>query len=168
MHQHTFSLKSLLWIIVAFWLSNAAIAHQQKYATTTVSLNARNGNLEIVHRFLVHDAEHVVKHLFSSDADFNNQPETQKNFANYVVDHFNIKLNDQASVLDVIGFESDEKFFWVYQEVVKPEHITQIQIRQTALHETWPRQVNLVNIEGFGGVNSMEFRKGDQWKTLDL
>jgi hypothetical protein len=157
----------LIFTSIAIICSNAE-AHQQKYATTTISLNTRTENLEIVHRFLVHDAEHVVKQLFTDEADFNNHPETQDSFANYVVEHFQLRLNDNAAPTVVIGFESDEKFFWVYQEVEQPDLTSRLDILQNALHEIWPRQVNLVNVEGFGEVKSVEFRKGDSWKSVDV
>ncbi len=143
-------------------------AHQQKYAITTIELNPRTENLEIIHRFLVHDAEHVVKQLFKPTADFNKQPETQKAFADYVIESFKIKLQDQEPVLVNVGFESDEKYFWVYQEVEKPEEIQFISVKQTALQEIWPKQTNLVNVEGFGKIKSVELKKGSDWQLITL
>ncbi len=164
-HHSTISIPVLFLLV---FVNTAAVAHQQKYATTNISINERTGNLEVVHRFLVHDAEHVVKQLFSHTADFNHQPETQQAFADYVIEHFQLKLNDQSFPIETVGFESDEKFFWVYQEIVKPPTIVTISMNQSALHEIWPRQINLVNVEGFRKVKSVEFRKGETWKSIDL
>jgi len=69
---------------------NNVIAHQQKMAITTVLFNPPTKNLEVTHRFDLHDAEHAVKEIFSGDADIMNSEETQADFAQYVVNRFAI------------------------------------------------------------------------------
>jgi len=59
-------------------------------AITTVLFNPPTKNLEVTHRFDLHDAEHAVKEIFSGDADIMNSEETQADFAQYVVNRFAI------------------------------------------------------------------------------
>ncbi len=53
-----------LYALLLFMACGHAAAHQQKIAITTVLFNPRTQNIEIMHRFNLHDAEHAVKALF--------------------------------------------------------------------------------------------------------
>ena len=55
--------------IVILLLAAPLSAHQQKEAITRVLFNPRTGNIEVMHRFLLHDAEHAVKELVDAKAD---------------------------------------------------------------------------------------------------
>ena len=57
-------------LLLAAWLLAAPLpAHQQKESVTRVLFNPRTGNIEVMHRFLLHDAEHATRKLFGGDAD---------------------------------------------------------------------------------------------------
>ena len=49
-----------LYALLFFVACGQAVAHQQKIAITTVLFNPRTENIEIMHRFNLHDAEHAV------------------------------------------------------------------------------------------------------------
>jgi hypothetical protein len=51
---------ALLLVIANFVSTKLAFAHQQKAAETTVLFNKRSGQLEVSHRFYMHDTEHAV------------------------------------------------------------------------------------------------------------
>ncbi|MEH6597147.1 MAG: DUF6702 family protein [Colwellia polaris] len=134
-----------------------SFAHQQKSAITSVSFNPRTHNIEIMHRFRVHDAEHAVKYIFGKDADIIGSTKTQQQFSNYVNKHFSMFTAGSALELAAIGYENDGQFFWVYQETVEPPTLKSLSIRHNALQEIWPSQVNTVNIEGKGKLQTMTF-----------
>ncbi len=71
-------------LVSAMSYSTAAQAHQIKAAITTVLFNPRTENIEVMHRFNLHDAEHAVKALFDKHADIMDDIETQQQFADYV------------------------------------------------------------------------------------
>jgi hypothetical protein len=147
-------------LFAAFSLS----AHQQKTAISTVLFNPRTNNIEIMHRFRVHDAEHAVKEILGKNADIIGSKKTQKQFGDYVHQRFNLFDNDdQALPLKMVGVELDGKFFWVYQETTQstqPSHPNQLDnmtIRHDALRDLWPEQVNTINIEGKGKLQTLTF-----------
>lgn len=135
-------------------LSNA---HQQKSAISTVSFNPRTQNIEIMHRFRMHDAEHAVKHIFGKDADIISSEKTQEQFSDYVNKHFSMSANGNVLQLTNIGFENDGQFFWVYQETTEPPELKNLSIRHNALRDIWPSQVNTINIEGKGELQTITF-----------
>lgn len=51
----------VLTVICASFFSAQLQAHQIKAAITTVLFNQRTENIEVMHRFNLHDAEHAVK-----------------------------------------------------------------------------------------------------------
>lgn len=132
-------------------------AHQQKSAISTVSFNPNTHNIEIMHRFRIHDAEHAVKHIFGKDADIIGSTKTQKQFNDYVDKHFSMSTSGNVLKLTSIGYESDGQFFWVYQETTEPPALENLIIRHNALRDIWEDQVNTINIEGKGQLQTITF-----------
>jgi len=154
----------LLFCVVSLQLS----AHEMKSAVTKVLFNQRTGNVEIMHRFYVHDAEHAVKKLLDKSADLLAKQSTRDSFALYVSSHFQLKSDDQDLKLSLVGNELDGRFFWVYQEVAIPKQLTQLQLRHDSLQSLWPEQVNVVNIEGRGKVKTLKFNSQQKWQQVQF
>lgn len=150
-------LKLLLLVgaLIAPTVSHAAFAHTQRAAITTVLMNLRTQNLEVMHRFPLHDAEHAVQKIFGYDADILGSQETRDNFAAYVAERFALSdgESNQPIELSFVGHDMDGKFIWVYQETPLPQS-TSLVVRHNALRDLWPDQQNMVNIEGRFGVKS--------------
>lgn len=157
------------WIVIVLCcLSVQLSAHEMKSAITKVLFNPRTGNVEIMHRFYVHDAEHAVKKLLDKSADLIAKQSTRDSFALYVSSHFQLKSDGQDLKLSLVGNELDGRFFWVYQEVVIPQYLTQLQLRHDSLQSLWPDQVNVVNIEGRGKVKTLKFTPEQQWQQVQF
>ena len=137
---------------------NTANAHQQKMANTTVYFNARTNNIEVMHRFNLHDAEHAVKEIFDGNADIMQSEQTQSDFATYVTERFAIfGANKKELTLSLVGTELEGKHFWVYQETPAPESLSGMYIQHNALRDIWHTQTNTINIEGMGDIQTLTF-----------
>ena len=147
-----------LYALLFFVACGQAVAHQQKLAITTVLFNPRTENIEIMHRFNLHDAEHAVKALFKKTADILDDKETQTRFASYVANRFVLfNAQNDSLPLNLVGFEVEGKHFWVYQETAQPPALQGLQIRHDALRDLWPEQVNTINVEGNGDLKTLTF-----------
>ncbi|MDP7591605.1 MAG: hypothetical protein QF552_02700 [Litorilituus sp.] len=158
--------KSFLLIFSAFLLvfSHSTFAHQQKAAETTVLFNKHSGQLEVMHRFYLHDTEHGVQSLFDKNADILNSKKTQQQFADYIAKQFLIRtLADKKLTLAAIGHEVEGKFFWVYQATSLPTELKGIKLFNGSLRGLWPTQINMVNIEGKGKVKTLYFSDNKDW-----
>ncbi|MDP2561174.1 DUF6702 family protein [Psychrobium sp. 1_MG-2023] len=158
--------KSLLFLITVVCLSTPSVtfAHQQKAAETTVLFNKNSGQLEVAHRFYLHDTEHAVQSLFDKHADILDSKKTQQQFANYVAKQFLVHtLSNKALPLASVGYEVEGKFFWVYQETAIPNTLNGVKLFNGALRELWPTQINMVNIEGKGKVRTLYFSENRDW-----
>ena len=157
---------ALCWMTGVAW---QVLAHQQKAAISSIYFNPRTGNMEVAHRFYVHDAEHAVKLLVNGKADLMKDVDAQKAFALYVAEQFAVKLTpDDGKALTLLGQEVKGKFFWVYQEVpvlIKPVKMT---VSHRALMEIWPSQRNVVNIEGLGRIRTVELLAQEYRKSVSF
>ena len=146
-----------------------AWAHQQKESVTRVLFNPRTGNIEVMHRFLLHDVEHGVKELRGGDADILGSKDDREFFAAYVNQRFAITDQDEQGLpLNPVGHEIEGRFLWVYAETEIPQGITSLTLRHDALRDIWPEQVNLVNVERSGDVKSATFMSGSREITIGL
>ena len=151
--------KIINWLLGTLLFAAFSIsAHQQKTAISTVLFNPRTENIEIMHRFRVHDAEHAVKEIFGKDADIIGSKETQQQFGDYVNQRFSLFDNEQQSLpLKMVGVELEGQFFWVYQETTQPTKLNNMTVRHNALRDLWPKQINTINVEGKGKLQTLTF-----------
>jgi len=156
-------------LLLALLLALPALAHQQKEAITRVSFNARTGNIEVMHRFLLHDAEHAIKELLGPGADLLASADDRDLFEAYVHDRFELLDQDDKSIeLTPVGNEVEAEFLWVYAEAPIPEALTALTIAHRALRDVWPDQINLVNVERGSDVRSALFSEGSDAITVRL
>lgn len=149
--------------------SEQQAAHKLKNAFTLILFNERTHNLEVMHRFYLHDAEEAVWEVIDKKADIIGSEDTQAKFAEYVIKRFALKdQNNQDIQLDLVGFQNDAGYFWVYQEIQQPSKLTELKIRNDALRDIWDEQFNVVNVEGFGQVLTLSFSGSDTWLSADL
>ena len=110
--------------LVVFFASAISVAHEQKAAFTDVFYNERTGNLEIAHRFSLHDAEHTLHKAPEMTADLTKSEEAQAAFADYVAARFKLRFADKTVIpLTLVGQERERGYFWVYQEAKIPKPI---------------------------------------------
>lgn len=173
------NLKSykLRWMLslVALLLVTNSFAHQQREAYTTLSFNQQSGLLEVTHRVLIHDAEHILAQLVEHkklglSSDLVNDRRSQRVFAEYIESSFSVADNKEKPLaLRMIGFEVEEKFLWVYQESLAPSD-GGLLIKHSAMQEFWPDHINHINVERNGEVQSIRLKKSDldQWRLVSL
>ncbi len=152
-------------------------AHQKKEAVTRIIFNHRTQSIEVIHRFLLHDAEHAAKILFGKSTDIIDNKSSQQQFSNYVVEQFNIAgTSGEKLPLATVGFEVEGKYIWIYQEtdfpytkplskLVVPSSLS---ITNTALTEIWDQQVNLINVEYDKKVRSLVFSGSMSAQSIKL
>lgn len=165
MARFAMSLLPALALLLAAYVS----AHQQKESITRVLFNERTGNIEVMHRFLIHDAEHASKALFGKSSDLLGDKDDRDRFESYVHGQFTLAdQNDDLVALKPVGNELDGEFLWVYAEAPIPKDLTSVTLSHQALRDVWPEQSNLVNVERKGHIQSATFGRGSGAITLTL
>ena len=126
-----------------------------------MTFNERSGNLEFVHRFSFHDAEHVVQLMNGNAASIHETDGAQREFADYLVSEFVVRTLDNTPIdLTLVGFELDSGFIWIYQEAAVEGELAGLRLRHSALHTFWPEQINTVNVELDNRVQTIVFTSG--------
>jgi hypothetical protein len=140
----------------------AALAHQQKIAISTISLNPRTGVIEIAHQVPVHDAEHALRAKGTKNADIIGSTRSREAFARYVTRRFLLQVDGALVEPRYVGSEITGGSLWVYQEVPPPADPTRAVLRFNSqiLTDVWARQENRVNIGGGTRVQTFIFRAG--------
>jgi len=150
-------------------LVQPAWAHQQKEAITRVLFNPRTHNIEVMHRFLLHDAEHALKEIRKASANILASEDDREFFSNYVHQRFALADQDGNTLaLKAVGYEIEGRFIWVYAETAIPTELRSLTLRHDVLRDIWPEQVNLVNIERHGDVQSATFTGGSSELTIEF
>ena len=103
-------------------------AHEQKTAVTRILFNPSSENIEVMHRFLVHDAEHAAGQIFGVGQNLLESADSRALFSSYVVNRFSIDAElstgeEIEMTLDYVGAEIEGQFLWVYQETKKIDSI---------------------------------------------
>lgn len=168
-------LLGLALLCVLTWLP-ASSAHQQKTAVTRLLFNDSSGNLEVMHRLFLHDAEHAASVVFGEKQDLIESADSRALFGSYVVNRFAVQATDADGStyevpLDYLGEEIDGQFLWVYQEVVgfaASNTAQQLELINSILRDVWPEQSNLVNLERNGRISSVTFSQGSDVLSLPL
>ena len=141
-------------------------AHQQKESYTTVTVNPRTLQLEVVQRFYLHDAEHALNTVLGGKANLALDKQAQANFASYVAQSFELRDAEQKVIqLQFVGFEVEGKYLWVYHEGSPPKNLEQFSVRMTTLQDVWSDQTNHINFE-FDKVKSVRLGVQDNWVTV--
>ncbi|WP_054112689.1 DUF6702 family protein [Marinagarivorans algicola] len=108
---------SLMVLLCVCWVIPAH-AHKQQVSTTHITVNAITGNLEVMHRFHSHDAEHYLNHLLKDHGDLMLNPKHQQLLGQYVAKHFKLSITEGGAPIDLtyVGQEVEGPYFWVYQQ----------------------------------------------------
>lgn len=139
-----------------------ALAHQQKIAISTLSLNPRTGMIEIAHQVPVHDAEHALKAQGAKNPDIIGSARSREAFAAYVTLRFLVQIGGENAQPAYVGSEIIGGSLWVYQEVPAPAGgLAALRFNSQILTDVWARQENRVNIGGGTAPETFIFRTGD-------
>ena len=152
---------------------STAEAHQQKNAVTRILFNENTGNIEVMHRFFIHDAEHAAGLIFGERQMLAESRESRELFSSYVINRFSIEAsfregNSEVLGLSYVGEEVDGQFLWVYQEIPAQDDIMAFTIVNLTLRDVWSDQSNLVNIERDGRIYSLTFDGSAEVLTVKL
>ena len=157
----TLATTTLLTVLLAAALLAPAVSHGHRLhaAMTTVNFNQRTARVEVNHRFYAHDAEQAVSAILGSGADLISSEEDRHRFGVYVHSRFHLydPAGDQLH-LDLRGVELDGDFLWVYESVPLPQPpLDGLMVEHGALRDIWKNQVNTVNVEDHGEVQTLTF-----------
>lgn len=156
-----------VFLNLAFFLClSSSYAHRGPRALTTIEQNQNTGTIEIVHRLHLQDAEDAIRKIYSEKDLTLETIEGRAQLALHVEGTFQVVdgETDKPISLSLVGAQIEGDIILVFQEHtdVLPKLL---KIRHDALRETFPQQVNTVNIRLGSYVRTLVFRE-NKWKTV--
>ena len=80
----------------------------------------------------------------------------------YVNNNFDIAVNGVAKNLTFTGSQVNGESVWVYYETTGVENISTLKIKNTLLLNSYPKQINIVNVAYKGSQKTMTFQRGKE------
>jgi hypothetical protein len=166
-------MRVMLLALVCLVFANPVSGHEQKAALTRIVFNPNTDNLEVMHRFFLHDAEHAARQLFGESINMIESAEDRELFASYVRNRFSITAisnsgEETVLKLNYVGQETDRRFVWIYQEISAPDDVIAMTIFNTVLRDVWSDQSNLINIEKGDAIYSLNLDGSRESGSVDL
>ncbi len=157
------SLRLLKMSLLSALIAISAMAHAHRFhaAITDISLNSNTGNTEIIHTLMAHDIEAILENLYQRQFDLSDPDDVQV-FRKYFEKQF--VISDVNGVLPVkwVGLKVDPNSVIVFQEIEKRTLPTQIKIRQAVLTDFLSDQVNTLNLNRDGNVQTLTFTRSQR------
>ncbi len=143
--------KLIVITLLVCLFGKPALAHKLNAAETSISYNQRTKNLEIVHRFFMHDVNHLIQAYYKNKTDKPLEGVDETLFTDYIIENTKLNLidkNGEKLTYSYIGSEQDGKHYFIYQEVssnlVKP--LAEVEIDVTTMQNKWKPKYWLFNI----------------------
>jgi hypothetical protein len=155
--------NSLLGVLIA--ISALAHAHRFHAGITDISMNPNSGNTEIVHTFMAHDVEAILENLYQRQFDLS-EPEDVQVFKKYFEKQFMLSGQEGVLPLKWVGLKVDPNSVIIFQELEQRALPEQINIRQAVLTDFLSDQVNTLNINRNGVIQTLTFSRSKREANL--
>lgn len=86
----------------------------------------------------------------------------------YVNNKFTVSVNGTPQRLTFTGSQVNGESVWVYFEAIEVSGINSLKINNSLLLETYPKQVNIVNIAYKGNQKTMTFQRGRETNEVSF
>jgi hypothetical protein len=161
------SKKVYLLLIGAFLVSFCAQAHPYHTSIGEMHYNPKSQSLEISLKVFTDDLEKSLSETVKKPVILSQKAEIKNQIAILLKNSFAIEQAGKALPQQFIGLEAEKDTYWLYLEVkVKPELLSELKIRNQLLMETFPDQMNILNLEIKGQKKTLLFRAEDYRKSL--
>ena len=140
--------NKIVFSVLVIWMLSAvsALGHDSRMSVTDIFFNERSGFIEVSHRLVLHDAEHVMTK--DTRPDLVSNPEDRKLLERYISESFSLGFDgdDELISLRLLGSEIEGGCLWVYMDAPLRTQSGSLHIRNTIFQDKWIDQVNTVNI----------------------
>lgn len=142
--------------ILMFAAASAALAHRAHAGLTEIGVNARTGQMEIVHRVFAHDLHDALGYESIDDSELYELPEGLAWVEAWARSGFSLQtVSGEPVELNYVGAERDGEFTFIYFTAQPPEEGSELVVDNGLLTGLLDDQVNLTNLRGPDGVQSV-------------
>ena len=148
-------------VILLVLAAGAASAHRYHATFTTVNHNVRTGSIEVIHKIFSHDVELVLSQQMGRTVSLDSDG-IEDILRAYLVSRFALYDKEGIEItLEWVGAEMDVNNIWVYLERPGADGLAGLSVRDDLMTDLYADQVNTVNLEQGGELNTLTFQRED-------
>lgn len=159
-------------ISLACIYSKSVVAHKLNAAETNINFNERTNAIEVIHRFYLHDVNHLIQQHYAKYKKNEEESEYQV-FVKYILN--NLELNFQAASnknlpISYIGSEQENKHFYIYQELKlgNSKELGKVSVSIESMRNGWKPNYWLFSIQLSNLKDNFILEKSTLEKTFTL
>ncbi|SIQ51205.1 DUF6702 family protein [Pontibacter lucknowensis] len=162
--------RIILVVLMLSFTSLTAHAHDYHASITDARYNPRTQSLEVAVKVFMDDLENALSQKSKSKVTYSQAPQVQQLVQEYIGSALTFELEKGKPLRHTfVGAEQEADVVWVYLEVpVKTQNLTHLYVRNVVLHELFNDQMNIVNLDYKGKVNSSLFQKNDGTRKMSF
>lgn len=146
-------------LLLSLFLSVSFAPHPFYLGVCDLKYNELESKFEATVKVFTNDLEDALKRLGHPGADLlhpKNKKELESWLESYLTKRLSIQLNGKELNLKVLGFENEEESSWIYLESLKCETPIKMELKNEILYDFLQEQMNIVNVEKGGKVQSIK------------
>ena len=125
------------------------ITHPFYVSVVEINYNAKERELEIGCKVFTNDLESTLEKFINGKLDLasqNDKPKADKAIADYVVKHFEIRVDNNPAPLQFVGSENEAEATWSYFEVKHVFGVKKLDIMDNMLYESFDAQIHIFHV----------------------
>jgi hypothetical protein len=161
--------KSVLVAILCLFGSTVAMAHDYHSSITDIKYNPRTQSLQVAIKVFTDDLESALSKRSKSKITYSATSESIKQqLAGYMAASMSFEVTKGKPLKQrFVGSEEEADVVWVYLEVpVQHASLSELYIKNAVLTEVFDDQMNIVNLNYKGKVQSMLLQRDETSKKL--
>jgi len=132
------------------WLMMAVISviHPLYISIIEVNHNAKDKELEISVRIFTDDFEAALKKNGAVKIDLTHPADkaaAEKLVSSYILNHLQLKVDNQILPMHFIGFEQQQESIWTYFEIPYTPAPKKLEVTTTVLYDYQEKQINIIH-----------------------
>ncbi|WP_066830813.1 DUF6702 family protein [Rufibacter ruber] len=161
-------LRPILALLVAFFLTGPAWAHEFHTSITDARYNAKNATFELSVRVFADDLEEALTRRQKTPVRLDKSERVNKLIAEYLQAHLAIAHAKGARpALRFLGLQEEADAVWLYVEIPAGKAPGgQVWVQNALLTELFTDQTNIVNVEVAGKKRSALLKTGDTQQNI--
>ncbi|WP_242922852.1 DUF6702 family protein [Pontibacter liquoris] len=158
---------SLLLVLLG---TGASFAHNYHTSITDIKYNPRTQSLEVAVKVFTDDLENAISRRTKQEVHYSKSEKLKQDLTAYLHSTLVFAVDKSAPLkYTLLGSEEEDNAVWLYVEVpVKQAALPRLHVKNTVLMETFPDQMNIVNVSYKGKTESALLQQDEQEKTFSF
>ncbi len=147
-----------------------AHAHDFHTSITDIKYNPRTQSLEVAVKVFTDDLENVLSRKNKVKVTYSNSEKVNTYLSAYLQNTLSFETTKGKPLkYKLVGSEEESDAVWIYVEVpVSTPNLQQLYVKNAVLTDLFEDQMNIVNINYKGKIESMLLQKDDAVKAFNL